>query len=43
MLQESVTDTADSHFKAFFSSSLGGIVTDPALMVMHMDDHMIHR
>ena len=30
-------------FAAFFSSQLGGIVTDPALMVIPFDDHMVHR
>ena len=30
-------------FAAFYSSQLGGIVTDPALMVMPFDDHMVHR
>src|SRR6202008_2354256 len=28
---------------AFYSSQLGGIVTDPALMVVLFDDHMVHR
>ena len=28
---------------AFYSSQLGGIVTDPALMVVPFDDHMVHR
>lgn len=28
---------------SFFSSELGGIVTDPALMVVQLDDHMVHR
>ncbi|OGL09388.1 MAG: hypothetical protein A3I17_03530 [Candidatus Rokubacteria bacterium RIFCSPLOWO2_02_FULL_72_37] len=28
---------------AFYSSQLGGIVTDPALMVIVFDDHMVHR
>lgn len=28
---------------AFYSSQLGGIVTDPALMVLPFDDHMVHR
>jgi 4-amino-4-deoxychorismate lyase len=28
---------------AFYSSHLGGIVTDPALMVIPFDDHMVHR
>ncbi len=30
-------------FFAFYSSQLGGIVTDPALMVLPFDDHMVHR
>jgi 4-amino-4-deoxychorismate lyase len=30
-------------FWAFYSSQLGGIVTDPALMVLPFDDHMVHR
>ena len=28
---------------AFYSSQLGGVVTDPALMIVPMDDHMVHR
>jgi 4-amino-4-deoxychorismate lyase len=28
---------------ALYSSQLGGIVTDPALMVIPLDDHMVHR
>ena len=30
-------------YAAFYSSELGGIVTDPALMVVQIDDHMVHR
>jgi len=30
-------------FSAFYSGQLGGIVTDPALMVIPFDDHMVHR
>jgi len=30
-------------FDAFYSSQLGGIVTDPALMILPFDDHMVHR
>ncbi len=30
-------------FAAFYSSQLGGVVTDPALMVIPFDDHMVHR
>lgn len=32
-----------SLYHAFFSSEMGGIVTDPGFMVAHLDDHMIHR
>ncbi len=28
---------------AYYSSHLGGIVTDPALMIIPFDDHMVHR
>jgi 4-amino-4-deoxychorismate lyase len=30
-------------FWAFYSSQLGGIVTDPTFMVIPFDDHMVHR
>jgi 4-amino-4-deoxychorismate lyase len=30
-------------FSAFYSSQLGGVVTDPALMILPFDDHMVHR
>ena len=30
-------------YSAFYSSQLGRIVTDPALMVIPFDDHMVHR
>src|SRR5689334_25169857 len=30
-------------YAAFYSSQLGGIVTDPALMILPFDDHMVHR
>ena len=30
-------------YRAFYSSQLGGVVTDPALMVLPFDDHMVHR
>jgi 4-amino-4-deoxychorismate lyase len=30
-------------FTAFYSSQLGGVVTDPALMVIPFDDHIVHR
>jgi len=31
------------NYYAFYSSQLGGIVTDPALMMIPFDDHMVHR
>ncbi len=31
------------NFHAMYSSVLGGIVTDPAYMVLPLDDHMVHR
>jgi 4-amino-4-deoxychorismate lyase len=30
-------------YSAFYSSQLKGIVTDPALMVLPFDDHIVHR
>lgn len=30
-------------YTAFYSSQLGGVVTDPALMVIPFDDHIVHR
>ncbi|OFZ17678.1 MAG: hypothetical protein A2Z20_00505 [Bdellovibrionales bacterium RBG_16_40_8] len=30
-------------YKAMFSSWVGGVVTDPALMLVPIDDHMVHR
>src|SRR5262245_9031185 len=41
-LSESVHAKANN-FYAMYSSVLGGIVTDPALMVLPLDDHMVHR
>ena len=32
-----------ANFYAMYSSVLGGIITDPALMVLPFDDHMVHR
>jgi len=41
-LQDAVHAKA-ANFYAMYSSALGGIVTDPALMVLPLDDHMVHR
>ncbi|MEO8464749.1 MAG: aminotransferase class IV [Gammaproteobacteria bacterium] len=38
-----VRDRQPVKFAAFYSSQLAGIVTDPALMVIPFDDHMVHR
>ncbi|RLE12783.1 aminodeoxychorismate lyase [Candidatus Aerophobetes bacterium] len=32
-----------SKYFAMYSSVFGGVVTDPALMVVPLDDHMVHR
>src|ERR1051325_11765634 len=32
-----------ANYYAMYSSVLGGIVTDPALMVVPLDDHIVHR
>ena len=41
-LRDSVHGKA-ANFYAMYSSVLGGIVTDPAVMVLPLDDHMVHR
>ncbi|HEX6438901.1 MAG TPA: aminotransferase class IV [Candidatus Binatia bacterium] len=41
-LHETVHGKADN-FYAMYSSILGGIVNDPAIMVLPLDDHMVHR
>eukprot|EP00899_Mesostigma_viride_P017848 jgi/Mesvir1/26064/Mv06790-RA.1 len=42
-LRAAVHPAAANTFLAMYSSVLGGIVTDPALMVLPIDDHMVHR
>ncbi|GAX75021.1 hypothetical protein CEUSTIGMA_g2467.t1 [Chlamydomonas eustigma] len=34
---------AAENYGAFYSSELGGIVTNPAFFIVHMDDRMVHR
>jgi 4-amino-4-deoxychorismate lyase len=41
-LQQTASPGA-ANFYAMYSSVLGAIVTDPALMVLPLDDHMVHR
>jgi len=38
-----VVHSKAANFYAMYSSVLGGIVTDPAFMVLPLDDHMVHR
>ncbi len=40
---QSQKNPAWPQYRAFFSSWLGGITKDPSLMVVPMDDHMVHR
>ena len=42
-LYNSIHSHAVDHYAAFYSSELQGIVIDPGLMVVHMDDHLVHR
>ena len=41
-LRRSVHEKAANYY-AMYSSVLGGIVTDPAMMVVPLDDHIVHR
>ncbi len=36
-------DQKNRNYLSMYSSFFGGIVTDPALMLLPMDDHMVHR
>jgi 4-amino-4-deoxychorismate lyase len=42
-LRAIVHPAATQQYYALYSSLLGGIITDPALMVIPFDDHMVHR
>jgi 4-amino-4-deoxychorismate lyase len=42
-LRTTVHPAAAQQYFALYSSILGGIVTDPALMIIPFDDHMVHR
>lgn len=37
------TQKGKQQFLAMYSSIYGGITTDPAAMVIPIDDHMVHR
>ena len=40
---ESTRRAFQKNYFAMYSSLLGGVVTDPVLMVMPVDDHVVHR
>lgn len=40
---QSLAASRPDTFRAMYSSAIGGITTDPAAMVIPMDDHMVHR
>ena len=42
-LKTSVHSYGQSHFGAFYSSAMGGIVTDPALMLLPIDDQFVSK
>ena len=42
-LDERRTPAAGTAMLAMFNSYLGGVVTDPALMALPLDDHLVHR
>ncbi|OEL24244.1 D-amino-acid transaminase, chloroplastic [Dichanthelium oligosanthes] len=37
------TEAAPPRYPAMYSSVLGGIILDPAMMLLPIDDHMVHR
>jgi hypothetical protein len=43
LLAENTPNPAQSHFGSFFSSELGGIVTEPGFMVVSIDDRMVNK
>src|SRR4029434_5887462 len=40
---ESLRSRQPVEYWAFYSSQMKGVVTDPALMVIPFDDHIVHR
>ena len=42
-LAEQLRQPFQQHYYAMYSSVYGGLVTDPALMLLPIDDHMVHR
>lgn len=42
-LENAVHQNAHKNYRSFYSSELGGIVRDPSMMLIHIDDHMVHK
>lgn len=42
-LQEKWKSVEKQPYPAMYSSIFGGITLDPAMMVIPIDDHMVHR
>ncbi|PQQ12414.1 D-amino-acid transaminase chloroplastic [Prunus yedoensis var. nudiflora] len=42
-LREKWSKVEKQPYPAMYSSTYGGIILDPALMVIPIDDHMVHR
>lgn len=42
-LQKAMPPYGQAAFGAFYSSAMGGIVTDPALMMLPIDDQLVSR
>ena len=43
VLERLKTKRGQPGYLAMFSSWLGGVITDPALMQIPLDDHLVHR
>uniref|UniRef100_A0A0E0DNS9 Uncharacterized protein n=1 Tax=Oryza meridionalis TaxID=40149 RepID=A0A0E0DNS9_9ORYZ len=42
-LQEKWSSTKQQRYPAMYSSVVGGIILDPSMMIIPIDDHMVHR
>uniref|UniRef100_A0A0E0L044 Uncharacterized protein n=1 Tax=Oryza punctata TaxID=4537 RepID=A0A0E0L044_ORYPU len=42
-LQEKWSSTKQQPYPAMYSSVVGGIILDPSMMIIPIDDHMVHR
>lgn len=43
LLAENTPEPAKTHFGSFYSSALGGIVTEPGFMLVSIDDAMVNK